>query len=65
MTQNSMRLAWIRKEVDQRLQGIMKDIHSTCIKYGNKPDGFVNYMDGANIGGFVKVADAMIAQGAV
>jgi len=43
----------------------MKDIHTTCIKYGKKDNGFVNYMDGANIGGFVKVADAMIAQGAV
>ncbi len=65
MTQNSMRLGWTREEVDQRLQVIMKDIHSTCIQYGKKDNGFVNYMDGANIGGFVKVADAMISQGAV
>ena len=65
MTQNSMRLSWSREEVDNKLHHIMKEIHSTCIKYGSKEDGFVNYMDGANIGGFVKVADAMIAQGAV
>jgi glutamate dehydrogenase/leucine dehydrogenase len=65
MTQNSMRLPWSREEVDQRLHVIMKNIHSTCVKYGTKEDGFINYVDGANIGGFVKVADAMIAQGVV
>ena len=65
MTQNSMRLSWNRAEVDAKLHNIMKEIHSTCIKYGSKDNSFVNYMDGANIGGFVKVADAMIAQGAV
>jgi len=65
MTQNSMRLPWTRKEVDERLHMIMKSIHSTCVKYGTKEDGFINYVDGANIGGFVKVADAMIAQGVV
>ena len=65
MTQNSMRLSWTREEVDQKLHNIMKEIHATCIKYGTKDSGFVNYMDGANIGGFVKVADAMLAQGAV
>jgi glutamate dehydrogenase/leucine dehydrogenase len=65
MTQNSMRLSWSREEVDTKLHNIMKEIHTTCIKYGTKDDGFVNYMDGANIGGFVKAADAMIAQGAV
>jgi glutamate dehydrogenase/leucine dehydrogenase len=65
MTQNSMRLSWSREDVDSKLHNIMKEIHSSCIKYGTKDDGFVNYMDGANIGGFVKVADAMIAQGAV
>lgn len=65
MTQNSMRLPWSREEVDQRLMTIMKNIHSTCVKYGTQPDGFVNYADGANIGGFVKVANAMIAQGVV
>jgi glutamate dehydrogenase/leucine dehydrogenase len=65
MTQNSMRLGWTREEVDKRLQLIMQSIHQTCIKYGQKEDGFINYVDGANIGGFVKVADAMMAQGAV
>lgn len=65
MSQNSLRLSWTREEVDKRLQGIMVNIHETCRKYGTKDDGFINYVDGANIGGFVKVADAMIAQGAV
>ena len=65
MTQNSMRLPWSREEVDQRLRTIMNNIHSTCVKYGTQPDGFINYVDGANIGGFVKVANAMIAQGVV
>ncbi len=65
MTQNSMRLPWSREEVDERLHIIMKNIHATCVKYGTKENGFVNYVDGANIGGFVKVANAMIAQGVV
>jgi len=65
MTQNSMRLPWSREEVDTRLHTIMKNIHSTCVKYGKQEDGFINYVDGANIGGFVKVANAMIAQGVV
>ena len=65
MTQNSMRLVWTREEVDDRLKLIMTNIHETCVQYGSKPDGFINYVDGANIGGFVKVADSMIAQGAV
>jgi glutamate dehydrogenase/leucine dehydrogenase len=65
MTQNSMRLPWSREEVDQRLHTIMKNIHATCVKYGTREDGFINYVDGANIGGFVKVANAMIAQGVV
>jgi glutamate dehydrogenase (NADP+) len=64
MTQNSMRLPWSREEVDSRLQQIMTSIHDTCVKYGTEGD-FVNYVKGANIGGFVKVADAMLAQGAV
>ena len=64
MSQNSLRLSWTREEVDQRLHGIMKDIHATCVKWGSEK-GFVNYVQGANIGGFVKVADAMIAQGLV
>jgi glutamate dehydrogenase/leucine dehydrogenase len=65
MTQNSMRLPWSREEVDDRLHTIMKNIHSTCVKYGRQKGGFINYVDGANIGGFVKVANAMIAQGVV
>ncbi len=65
MTQNSMRLPWSREEVDEKLQVIMKNIHKTCVKYGTADDGFINYVDGANIGGFVKVANAMIAQGVV
>lgn len=65
MMQNSMRLSWTRAEVDNRLRVIMKNIHSTCMKYGKKPDGNVNYVDGANLAGFLKVADAMIAQGLV
>lgn len=65
MTQNSMRLPWTREEVDNRLQHIMKSIHESCLKYGTEKSGFVNYVKGANIGGFVKVADAMLSQGAV
>jgi glutamate dehydrogenase/leucine dehydrogenase len=65
MSQNSLRLSWTREEVDARLHQIMKDIHQTCEKYGKQADGYINYMNGANIGGFVKVADAMLAQGLV
>lgn len=65
MTQNSMRLPWSREEVDERLHTIMRNIHQTCVQYGKKENGFINYVDGANIGGFVKVANAMIAQGVV
>ena len=65
MTQNSMRLPWSREEVDARLQAIMTNIHATCVKYGKKENGYINYVDGANVGGFVKVANAMIAQGVV
>jgi glutamate dehydrogenase (NADP+) len=63
MTQNAQRLPWEREEVDQRLRMIMHDIHVNCVRYGRGEDGRVNYVDGANIAGFVKVADAMIAQG--
>jgi len=65
MTQNSMRLPWSREEVDAKLHQIMINIHQTCVKYGTQPDGYINYVNGANIGGFIKVADAMIAQGVV
>ncbi len=64
MSQNSMRMAWSRDEVDGKLHGIMKAIHSTCVKHGRQKD-FVNYVDGANIGGFIKVADALLDQGLV
>jgi len=64
MTQNSMRLPWNREEVDNRLHMIMKNIHSTCVKYGTEGE-YIDYVKGANIGGFVKVADAMLAQGVV
>lgn len=65
MTQNSMRLPWTREEVDAKLHQIMINIHQTCVKYGTEKDGYINYVKGANIGGFIKVADAMIAQGVV
>lgn len=65
MTQNSLRLSWTREEVDRRLQGIMKAIHDTCVYYGRENEKYVNYVNGANIGGFVKVADAMLDQGVV
>ncbi len=65
MTQNSMRLTWTRDEVDARLHKIMKNIHQTCIQYGKESDGYINYVNGANIGGFLKVANAMLAQGIV
>ena len=63
MSQNAIRLGWTHAEVDERLHAIMKDIHANCVRYGTKEDGTVNYVDGANIAGFVKVADAMLAQG--
>ena len=65
MSQNSMRLRWFRKEVDQRLHDIMISIHESCVKYGQEDGGYINYVNGANIAGFVKVADAMIDQGLV
>ena len=65
MTQNSMRLRWTPEEVDQQLQRIMTDIHEACVKYGTEEDGYVNYVKGANIAGFIKVAEAMMAQGLV
>lgn len=65
MTQNSIRLNWTSEEVDLRLKDIMVGIHNQCKKYGAEEDGYVNYVKGANIAGFVKVADAMLAQGVV
>lgn len=63
MSQNSLRLSWSREEVDQRLHGIMKSIHASCVKYGAREDGSIDYVKGANLAGFVKVADAMLDQG--
>ena len=65
MCQNSMRLEWTPEEVDARLHAIMRNIHSVCVRYGTEPDGYINYVVGANIGGFMKVANAMLAQGCV
>ena len=65
MSQNSLRINWSRDEVDERLQKIMKDIHDSCIKFGKNENGYIDYVRGANIAGFVKVADAMLAQGVV
>lgn len=64
-SQNSLRLSWTRGEVDTKLQSIMSDIHRTCVKHGSGESDYVNYVQGANIGGFIKVADAMLAYGAV
>ena len=63
MTQNSMRLAWTREEVDEKLKQIMSSIHEQCVKYGTESNGYINYVNGANIAGFMKVAKAMMAQG--
>ncbi|WP_299321432.1 NADP-specific glutamate dehydrogenase [uncultured Maribacter sp.] len=65
MSQNSLRISWTREEVDERLKDIMEDIHDSCIEFGKEKDGFCNYVKGANIAGFVKVADAMLAQGVI
>ena len=63
MSQNAMRLSWTHSDVDLRLHEIMKDIHGNCVRHGERKDGTVNYVEGANIAGFVKIADAMLAQG--
>ena len=65
MTQNSERLLWTAEEVDNKLHSIMRNIHEACVKYGTEPDGYINYVKGANIAGFMKVANAMLAQGCV
>lgn len=65
MTQNAMHLSWTANEVDQKLHQIMSEIHNQCVKYGTEADGYVNYMKGANVAGFLKVAKAMLAQGIV
>jgi glutamate dehydrogenase (NADP+) len=65
MSQNSERLKWTREEVDNYLHRIMDDIHANCVKYGTEADGYINYVKGANVAGFLKVAKAMMAQGIV
>ena len=65
MTQNSLRYNWTREEVDEKLKEIMSEIHEACIEYGSEENGYIDYVKGANIAGFVKVADAMLAQGVV
>ena len=65
MSQNSERLRWSREEVDAKLHDIMNDIHDNCVKYGTEADGYINYVKGANVAGFLKVAKAMMAQGIV
>ena len=65
MTQNSMRLSWDREEVDERLHAIMRNIHEACLENGKQDDGYVNYVKGANVAGFLKVATAMCDQGLV
>jgi glutamate dehydrogenase (NADP+) len=64
-SQNALRISWTREEVDGRLHGIMQNIHNRCVEFGNDGNGYVDYVNGANIGGFVKVADAMLAYGVV
>lgn len=65
MTQNAMHLSWTADEVDAKLHQIMREIHAQCVKYGKQPDGYINYMKGANVAGFLKVARAMLAQGII
>ena len=65
MSQNALRMAWSSEQVDKHLFDIMQNSHEACLRYGTEKDGFINYMNGANIAGFVKVADAMLAQGVV
>jgi glutamate dehydrogenase (NADP+) len=65
MSQNSMKLSWTREEVDEKLHQIMCNIHEACVQHGTEKDGFVNYVKGANIAGFLKVANAMLDQGVI
>ena len=65
MSQNSMKLSWGKEEVDKRLHEIMKNIHEACVKHGKDSTGFVNYVKGANVAGFLKVAQAMLDQGII
>lgn len=63
MCQNAQKISWTREEVDQKLKEIMQSIHAQCVKYGTQPDGYVNYVKGANVAGFIKVARAIMDQG--
>ena len=65
MSQNAMHLSWCAAEVDEKLHAIMHGIHAQCVKYGTEPDGYINYVKGANIAGFMKVAHAMMGQGII
>jgi glutamate dehydrogenase (NADP+) len=65
MSQNAMKLNWTKEEVDAKLHQIMHSIHTACLKYGTQDDGYINYVKGANIAGFIKVADAMMDLGIV
>jgi glutamate dehydrogenase (NADP+) len=65
MTQNAMKLKWNRQEVDKRLHEIMSNIHEQCVKYGKQADGYVDYVKGANIAGFLKVANSMLDMGVI
>ena len=65
MTQNSIRLTWSEAEVDEKLHYIMHSIHEQCVKYGTESNGYINYVKGANVAGFMKVAQAMLEQGIV
>jgi glutamate dehydrogenase (NADP+) len=65
MTQNAMHISWSAAEVDSKLHYIMESIHAACVKYGTQEDGYINYVKGANIAGFMKVAQAMLEQGIV
>ena len=65
MTQNSIKLSWSAEEVDAKLKDIMRNIHEACVQYGTEEDGYINYVKGANVAGFMKVAKAMMAQGIV
>jgi glutamate dehydrogenase (NADP+) len=65
MTQNAMHLSWTAEEVDKQLHQIMNKIHEQCVNFGKEEDGYINYLKGANVAGFIKVARAMLAQGIV
>jgi glutamate dehydrogenase (NADP+) len=65
MTQNAMHISWTAREVDEKLHTIMDSIHASCVKYGTQSDGYINYVKGANVAGFMKVAEAMLAQGVI